>query len=131
MLVFRHRRSLLYWLDTVISAVPAFTSNSCPLRAFPGSPPSAGGLNRGSAHAPVHVGGSAGSTGASKCVSLYVINVRYGVLDPSVLGAQRVFQKISLPVNIARLTPALRAASTLARSPPDQYSSWPLNRINL
>ena len=44
------------------------------------------------------------------------------------LGSQRVFQKTSLPLKNARLTPASRAASTLARWPPDQYSSCPTDR---
>jgi hypothetical protein len=44
------------------------------------------------------------------------------------LGSQRVFQNTSLPEKKARLTPAARAASTLARWPPDQYSSWPTDR---
>ena len=44
------------------------------------------------------------------------------------LGSQRVFQKLSLPLKKARLTPASRAASTLARWVPDQYSSWPTDR---
>jgi len=38
--------------------------------AFSGLPPSPGGLNRGSRHVPVHVGGSAGSMTALACVSL-------------------------------------------------------------
>ena len=42
------------------------------------------------------------------------------------LGPQRVFQNISLPLKKARLTPASRAACTFARCPADQYSSWPL-----
>src|ERR1700679_3032460 len=111
--------------------VPELTSNICPVRAFAGSPPSAGGLNLGSAHAPVQVGGSSGSTGSLKWVSLYVMSVRYGVFEPSMLAAQRVFQNTSLPVKKARLTPASRAAVTAARSPADQYSSCPLNRISL
>ena len=53
--------------------------------------------------------------------------MRRGVLLPSLLLAQRVFQKTSLPLKKARLTPALRAASTLSRCPLDQYSSWPLD----
>ena len=44
------------------------------------------------------------------------------------LFSQRVFQKTSLPLKNARLTPASRAASTLARWSPDQYSSWPTDR---
>ena len=44
------------------------------------------------------------------------------------LFSQRVFQKTSLPLKKARLTPAARAASTFARWPPDQYSSWPTDR---
>jgi hypothetical protein len=45
------------------------------------------------------------------------------VPEPSMLGSQRVFQKTSLPLKKARCTPAFLAASTLARWPPDQYSS--------
>ena len=41
--------------------------------------------------------------------------MRYGVLEPSMLVSQRVFQNISLPLKKARLTPASRAASTFAR----------------
>ena len=41
--------------------------------------------------------------------------MRSGVLEPSALGSQRVFQNISLPLKKARLTPASRAASTFAR----------------
>ena len=44
------------------------------------------------------------------------------------LGSQRVFQKTSLPLKNARCTPALRAASTLARCAPDQYSSCPTDK---
>ena len=44
------------------------------------------------------------------------------------LFSQRVFQNTSLPQKNARLTPASRAASTLARWLPDQYSSWPTDR---
>ena len=47
---------------------------------------------------------------------------------PSMLVSQRVFQNTSLPLKNARCTPAARAASTLARCPPDQYSSWPTDR---
>ena len=47
------------------------------------------------------------------------------------LFSQRVFQNISLPLKKARLTPASRAASTLARCWPDQYSSWPTDRKRL
>ena len=39
--------------------------------------------------------------------------------------SNRVFQNISLPLKNARLTPALRAASTAERWFSDQYSSWP------
>ena len=49
--------------------------------------------------------------------------MRYGCAGPSMLVSQRVFQNISLPLKNARLTPASRAASTLARCWPDQYSS--------
>ena len=41
--------------------VPRLTEKNWPVKAFWGRPPSAGGLNRGSCHVPVHVGGSAGS----------------------------------------------------------------------
>ena len=79
-----------------------------------GRPPSAGGVNRGSRHVPVH---ATGSVGASKCVSLYEVSVRYCVAVPSaLLGCQRVFQNTSLPLKNARLTPASRAASTFVRS---------------
>lgn len=44
----RQNRSLLCREGTVMLVVPEFTSNSCPVTAFCGSPPSAGGLNRGS-----------------------------------------------------------------------------------
>src|SRR3954452_24735307 len=44
------------------------------------------------------------------------------------LGSYRVFQYISLPLRNARLTPALRAFSTVLRWFPDQYSSWPTDR---
>ena len=45
------------------------TTKRVPVSAFSGFPPSAGGLNRGSRHVPVHVG-SAGSIFASAWVSL-------------------------------------------------------------
>src|ERR1700756_2539118 len=106
-----------------MSVVPELTMNSCPLSELAGLPPSAGGLKRGSSQVPVHVGGSLGSVGALKCVSLYVTSVRYGVFEPSVLASHRVFQNTSLPLKKARLTPAFRAASTFARCPADQYSS--------
>ena len=58
--------------------------------------------------------------------------MRFGVAVPSaLLDCQRVFQYTSLPLKKARLTPASRAASTLVRSWPDQYSSWPLERMTL
>ncbi len=47
------------------------------------------------------------------------------------LFSQRVFQKISLPLKNARFTPALRAAVTLLRCPPDQYSSCPTDMNTL
>ena len=43
------------------------------------------------------------------------------------LGSVRVFQNTSLPLKNARLTPLSRAASTLARCVPDQYSSCPID----
>jgi len=45
------------------------------------------------------------------------------VFEPSMLGSHLVFQNPSFPLKNARLTPALRAASTFARWSPDQYSS--------
>src|SRR3984893_12035087 len=96
-----------------------------PASAFSGLPPSAGGLKRASRQVPVQVGGSAGSITALACVSLYVTRVRLGVLVPSALFSQRVFQNTWLPLKNARFTPAFRAASTFARCPPDQYSSCP------
>src|SRR6476646_7219636 len=104
-----------------MSDVPELMMKSCPVSEFSGRPPSPGGLKRGSRHVPVQ---ATGSVGASKCVSLYVVSVRYGVALPSaLLDCQRVFQNTSFPLKKARLTPASRAASTLARSPADQYSS--------
>jgi len=50
------------------------------------------------------------------------------LFDPSMLFSQRVFQNTSLPLKKARWSPAPRAASTFARWPPDQYSSWPTDR---
>src|SRR5262249_61522647 len=91
------------------------TMNSVPVRAFSGRCPSPGGLNRGSRQVPVQVGGSAGSTGALKWVSLYVTNVRLAVLAPSLLDSQRVFQNISFPLKKERLAPARRPDSPLGR----------------
>ena len=57
-LVFRQNLGLAYDAGTVpMSVVPELTSKSCPVNAFCGRPPSAGGLKRGSIHVPVHVGG--------------------------------------------------------------------------
>ena len=47
------------------------------------------------------------------------------------LFSHRVFQNTSLPLKNARCTPAARAASTLVRCAPDQYSSWPTERKTL
>ncbi len=47
------------------------------------------------------------------------------MLLPSMLGSVRVFQNTSLPLKNARFTPWSRAASTLARCEPVQYSSCP------
>src|SRR5438874_7633628 len=90
------------------------TVKICPLTALSGRPPSA--LKRGSRHVPVHVGD--GSILALAHVSLYDTSVRY-------VSSHRVFQYISLPLANTRSFPPLRAASTLARSSADQYSSWP------
>src|SRR5262245_1011477 len=100
-----------------------------PISWFSGRPPSYGGLKRMSRQVPVQV--LLGSILALALVSLYETSVRYGVLDPSVLVSHRVFQYTSLPVKKARLTPASRAASTLARWAPDQYSSCPMDTNSL
>ncbi len=105
------------------------TVHSWPVSEFSGRPPSAGGLKRGSRHVPVQA--AFGSDFALSWVSLYVTNVRYGVLVPSMLFSQRVFQKTSLPEKNARFTPASRAASTFARCCDDQYSSCPTERKTL
>ena len=62
--MFRQNRSLEYCAGTLMSVVPALTTNNCPVSAFCGRPPSPGGLNRGSSQVPVQVGGSCGSTDA-------------------------------------------------------------------
>ena len=61
MLVSRQKRSAESWDGTWMAYVPWFTAQYWPVTALDGCPPSAGGLNRGSAHAPVQVGGSPGS----------------------------------------------------------------------
>src|SRR5262245_20571701 len=99
--------------------VPLLTSKDWPVTAFSGVF-CTGVVKRGSRHVPVQ---ATGSCGELKCVSLYETSVRSDVLLPSMVGSQRVFQNISLPVKNARFTPASRAASTLARWPEDQYSS--------
>src|SRR6266511_3242269 len=111
-----------------MAADPRLTVKMVPVIAFSGRPPSAGGLQVGSRHVPVQVGGSCGSIGVVDFVSLYETSVRKGVPEPSMLFSQRTFQKLSLPEKNARPTPAARAASTLARAPADQYSSWPTDR---
>src|SRR5262245_4724291 len=69
--VLRQQRCFPKAAGTVIDVVsPSFTPNIWPFSAFWGRPPSAGGLKRGSAHVPVHVGGSCGSMTAFACVSL-------------------------------------------------------------
>src|SRR5689334_8206331 len=97
--------------------------NRVPVRPFSGRPPSRGGLNVGSRQVPVHTPEE--SVSVSLYVSLYETRVRSAVLEPTMLFPRRVFQNMSLPVRKARLTPCDRAASTLARCWPDQYSSWP------
>jgi hypothetical protein len=49
----------------------------------------------------------------------------------TVLEVKRVLQNTSLPLKKARLSPLSRAASTLARCAPLQYSSWPLEMNTL
>src|SRR3954447_21758322 len=112
---------------TWIAVVPELTANDWPVRAFSGVLTD-GEVKRGSRQVPVH---STGSVGASKCVSLYATSVRLAAFVPSMLGSQRVFQKPSLPVKKARLTPASRAACRFARCEADQYSSWPLEMNSL
>ncbi len=112
-----------------MSDEPELMMKSWPVSEFSGSPPSPTAAKRGSRQVPVQ---AVGSVGALKCVSLYVVSVRYCVAVPSaLLDCQRVFQNTSLPLKKARLTPASRAASTFARSWPDQYSSWPLEMMTL
>src|SRR3954447_9972937 len=98
-----------------MARVPDVTENRVPVSAFCGRDPS-GLIDRLSIHVPVH--SPEGSMWAFSCVSLYETRVRW-------LFSQRVFQKTSLPLKKARLTPASRAAVTLARWGPDQYSSCP------
>ena len=114
--VFRQNRSLLYCAGTVMSVVPELTMKSCPVSAFCGRPPSAGGLNRGSCQVPVQVGGSCGSTGRV-VVRLLVGHQRAvrRVRCRRCSAPSRVFQNTSLPLKNARFTPASRAASTFAR----------------
>src|SRR5439155_3474945 len=111
--VFCHRRRCAIAAGTVSAPSPELTVHRLPVTAFSGRPPSAGGLNRGSRHVPVHA--DVGSILAPASVSLYATSVRYGVFEPSMLASYRVFQNISLPLKNARLTPALRAASICAR----------------
>jgi hypothetical protein len=68
--VFRQKRSFANVAGTVMAADPRSTVKICPLNAFSGLAPSPGGLNRGSRHVPVHVGGSDGSITPFAVVSL-------------------------------------------------------------
>src|SRR6478735_6926073 len=121
--VFRQKRILPSADPTTMLMAQQFDVKIVPLSAFSGRPPSAGGLKRGSRQVPVQVGGSLGSILALEWVSLYVTSVRWSVVGPYDEFSQRVFQNTSLPLKKARLTPASRAASTLVRWAPDQYSS--------
>ena len=67
--VLRQKRRGAYLPGTLMSEVPPLIVKNWPVSAFCGFPPSVGGLKRGSAQVPVHVG-VMGSTGLSKCVSL-------------------------------------------------------------
>src|SRR5437899_11278300 len=110
MLVFLQKRILPSAWGTVMASLRTeFTQKTVPVSAFSGLPPSAGGLKRGSRQVPVQVGGSCGSRTRLSSVSLYVTSVRLAVCDESSEGSQRVFQKSSLPVKLAMLTPASRA----------------------
>ena len=91
----RQNRRAAYCDGTCMSKVPAFAMKYCPVNAFSGLPPSAGGLKRGSRQVPVHV--PLGSIKALAWVSLYDTSVRYDVFVPSIDGSQRVFQNTSLP----------------------------------
>ncbi len=119
----RQKRSLEKLAVMTGSPDPRLTMKIGPSRAFSGLPPSSGGLKRGSRQVPVQT--PVGSIWALSSVSLYVTSVRNAVCALSIEVSQRVFQNMSLPVKSARFTPASRAASTAARSPADQYSSWP------
>src|SRR5262245_9460228 len=101
-LVFRQNRDLPSGSATVMEVIGpgALTVKIVPLSAFSGRPPSAGGLNRGARQVPVQ--SADGSIFALAWVSLSLTSVRYGVLAPSMLASQRVFQKISLPLQNAR-----------------------------
>ncbi len=88
--------------------VPELTRNDWPVSAFSGVTLSAGVVKRGSRQVPVHSTGSCARRSACPCRRRAC---GPGVLGPSALGSQRVFQKPSLPVKNARLTPASRAAS--------------------
>ena len=74
-----------------------------PASAFSGRPAS-NAAPSGSRHVPVHAG--SGSIFVPAWVSLYETSVRPAVDVPSMLGSQRVFQKIWLPLKKARFTPA-------------------------
>src|ERR1700730_9247600 len=71
MLVLLQKRILPSPWGTVMESLRGeLTQGRVPLSAFSGRPPSAGGLNRGSRHMPVQVGGSAGSIAAPASDSL-------------------------------------------------------------
>src|SRR5215472_15859765 len=123
--VLRQKRRFAYCAVSCGVVDPRLTVKIVPPSAFSGFPPSAGGLNLGSRHVPVQVGGSSGSRTLLSSVSLYVTIVRLAVCEESRDCSQRTFQKSSLPVKLARLTPASRAACVAARISFDQYSSWP------
>src|SRR5215472_4061068 len=123
--VLRQKRMFAYGAVICGVVVPRLTVKIVPPSAFSGFPPSAGGLNRGSRQVPVQVGGSCGSRTLLSSVSLYVTSVRSTVCEESREGSQRIFQKSSLPVKLARSTPASRAAWVAERISLDQYSSWP------
>src|SRR6185295_6951163 len=130
MLVLRQNRIRPSSAGTRIEVVaPSLTVKIVPVSAFSGRPPSEGGLKRGSRHVPVH--SELGSIFAPAWVSLYETSVLKDVFDTSILASQRVFQKTSLPLKKARFTPAARAASTLARCTPAQYSSCPTDMKTL
>src|SRR4029078_7843917 len=106
-----------------------FTVHNWPVSAF-SARASSGGVKRVSRQGPVHGLAGFGSRRCAPGAKGFLEETRGGelVFDPSIDVSYRVFQNISLPLKKAKLMPALRALSTLARCCPDQYSSWATER---